>query len=60
MKQLTADQIGDQLAGLAEKIRQDVVKDIIGDLKNFMKDAIDEECPGFQAAIEVIEANYIC
>lgn len=59
MKQLTAEQIVDQLAGLADKIRQDVIKDLLGDLEDFAKVAIPEERAGFRAAIEVIQANYV-
>ena len=56
MKQLDAEEIMDQIAGLNEKIRKSLVADIISDLKEFRSNAPETE--GFDFAIEVIEANY--
>lgn len=60
MKQLDADQIVEQLAGLADKIKQDVLKDLVADLKEFMLNDVAEEHAGVQASIEFIESNYLC
>ena len=39
-------------------IRNRVIQDILADLKDFAQDATDDELPGFQGAIEVVEQNY--
>lgn len=51
MKQLDANQMIEQLAGLAEQIKKDLLKDLIADLKQYVPDQVD--------AIEFIESNYV-
>jgi hypothetical protein len=52
------EKIQSLLDDVESDIRKSIVRDILADLRDFAKDAIDEERPGFKAAIEVIEANY--
>jgi hypothetical protein len=52
------EKIQDLLEEVEGDIRKRLIKDILADLRDFGKDAIENEKAGFRAAIEVIEANY--
>lgn len=58
-KQLNFEQIIEQMAGLEEKIRAEIVRDILADLRDFAKTCTEDESAGFEAAIEVVSSNYI-
>ena len=63
-KQLDADALIEQIAGLANKITADTVRDILIELRTARQEGplatdADTWIAGFQAAIETIDANYI-
>jgi hypothetical protein len=57
-KQLSVDEILDQIAGLKEQIRKELIADILSDLSDCAKDGDEDEEAGLQAAIEIIRSNY--
>lgn len=56
-KQLNAEEIQDQLSGLVEKIRKDLLKELIDEMRaaGRMHPATDE----YEPAIEFIKSNYV-
>lgn len=59
---MTAADMMEKAAALTEQafdqIRIDAVRDILGDLRDFLKTATPEERAGMRMAIDVIETNY--
>lgn len=53
------ERIRDLLEGVEADIRTATIKDILVDLRDFAKDASAAEKPGYLAAIQVIESNYL-
>lgn len=51
------EKIEDLLGQVEADITRRVIRDILADLKDFAESAIESEKAGFQAAIEVIQAN---
>jgi hypothetical protein len=53
------EKIQDLLGGIEEDVRKATIRDILGDLKDFLTDGVPaEEKAGMKAAIEIIKANY--
>jgi hypothetical protein len=57
--EMTSTEIEDRVNGAEEDGRRSAVQDILIDLADFLKDCPANERAGYQAAIEVIQANYI-
>lgn len=47
------------LDGVEQDVRKSTIRDIVSDLKDFLKDAPANERDGMKAAIEIIESNYL-
>jgi hypothetical protein len=58
-KQMTIEQIMDQLGGAEEKTRDDLLAEILEELQDQMDKFADEEAkPGLRWAIELIDSNW--
>jgi len=57
-KQMTTDQIIEQIGGLREIIRKELLADILIDLGDAAAQGPAHEMKGIQAAIEIITENY--
>jgi hypothetical protein len=53
------EKIQNLLGDVEADVRKATIEDILIDLRDFAKDASDDEKPGYLAAIQVIEANYL-
>jgi hypothetical protein len=54
------ERIEDLLGQVEDDIKTRTVKNILADLKEFLKDGVpDSEKAGMKAAIEIIETNYV-
>lgn len=57
-KQLNVEELAEQLYGLEQKIRAELVRDILADLKDFLDDPKVTEAKDLQMAIDIIKTNY--
>lgn len=58
-KQMNVEELTDQLYGLEQKIRSEVVRDILCDLEDYLNDPKVTEEKDLRLAIDIIKNNYV-